>query len=324
MEMRTIGRTGVKISPIGVGCWQFGDAEWGGMTQQEVDRTVRQALELGVNLFDNAEVYGGGASEEMLGKALAGVQDQPVILGKLRGANLAPDRVEKALDASLKRMKRDRIDIYLIHWPVDNIPVADTLGALARLKKSGKVRAIGISNYTGKFLVDALKTGMVDVVENCYNLLWRYLDHGLRDECQRLGTAIIAYSPLAQGILTGKLGRDAKFGKSHTRGINRLYKGAAYQKSLDVTDILLSLTGKYSRRVPEIALNWTVYRPGITAALVGARKAEYILSAANAVGWSMDVADSVRLAEAGMAVDAMFDTSLPMWEPQPLLEHANV
>ena len=209
MEKRSVGRTGIEVSPVGVGCWQFGDAEWGGMEQPEADRAVRCALDLGINLFDTAEVYAGGRSEEMLGKALSGAKSEPVILGKLRGANLRPDRVAGALDASLQRLRRDRIDIYLIHWPVDDVPVAETLGALDELKRSGKVRAIGISNYTGPNLVNALATGMVDVVENCYSLLWRHLDHGLRDECQRLGVAIIAYSPLAQGILTGKLGRGS-------------------------------------------------------------------------------------------------------------------
>ncbi len=323
MEYRAFRNTGVKVSPLGVGCWQFGDPEWGGMTQDEVDRTVRAAIDHGVNLFDNAEVYGDGRSEEMLGQALRGAQrDRCVVLGKLRRGNLRPENVAAALDASLKRMGLDRVDIYLIHFPVDDLPVADTLGAMEKLKRAGKIGAIGISNYTERALEEALRTGLVDALENCYSLIWRYLDRKMLAELRRRNVATIAYSPLAQGILTGKLARDQVFSPDHTRGKNKLYRGEAYQKAMDVVDALKSMGTKYAKSPSQIALNWTMGRPGIASALVGTRRVGYLTEAVGALGWRLEPSDAARLSQLGLEVDKLLDTALPMWETQPVLEHA--
>jgi myo-inositol catabolism protein IolS len=322
MEYRKIADTGVEVSPIAIGCWQFGDPEWGQMEQHEAERAVREALHRGINLFDTAEVYGGGRSEEMLGKALRREGQDAIVLSKIRGANLRPEAVRPAVEACLARLGRAELGICLIHFPVDDVPVADTLGALNDLRDAGLVRAIGVSNYIGERLSEALDSGMVDVVENNYSLLWRQMDAGDGQLCQDRNVAVLAYSPLAQGLLTGRFRADQEIPAWHTRAKNRLFHGDAYAKSLEAVGVLNTLRARYGKFSSEIALNWVISRPFITSAIIGCHNFQHVSSGVKALGWEINSEDEALISNAGMKVSDSLDTSLPVWETQPPIEHA--
>ncbi len=184
--MRTIqlGRTDMRVSVIALGCWAFaGDQFWGAQDDADSINTVHAALETGVNFFDNAEGYGAGHSEAVLGRALVGRRDQAIIATKVSQENLAPEMLRKACEGSLRRLQTEYIDLYQIHWPSRVVPLAETLETLGALKQEGKIRAIGVCNFGDRDLDELLATGHVESNQLPYNLLWRAIEFDIRPKC---------------------------------------------------------------------------------------------------------------------------------------------
>ena len=290
------------MSVVGLGCWPMGGEAWGGANDAESIRTIHKALDLGVDLFDTAEAYGAGHSEEVLGRGLAGRRSQAVISTKAAAHHLAPPDLQEALEGSLKRLQTDYVDIYFVHWPVADVPLADTIGKLEDLRREGKIRAIGVSNFRVDQLQEAMQYGRVDVVQPPYSLLWRLIEGDLLPFCQANGIGIMTYSSLAQGILTGAITADTKFPEGDQRPRTTLFQPEILARGMEVVEQLKPIAARHKVTLAQLALNWVISRPGVTTALVGARTPDEIAENAGALGWSVTEDEAALMDEVSRPV----------------------
>ena len=267
MDYLTLGRnSGIKVSKIGVGLWQASDA-WNGDDEQVVE-AVERAQELGVNLIDTAEHYGNGHSESVLGSALKKLgRDNFVVATKVYGAHLRYDELQKAATASMKRLGVNEIDLYQVHWPDpwEQIPLKETMKALEKLYLEGKIRAIGVSNFAVRDLEEARSyLSRTDIVSNQlrYNLLQRNIEEEVIPYTRKNGISILAWSPLAQGALTGKYNLN-KVPKGDIRDMNPLFASKNISQISQLIDVLSSIAKKYQRSVAQVALNWLAKIPDV-------------------------------------------------------------
>ena len=223
MKYRELGKTGMQVSVVAMGCWALvGDETWGPQDKKAGIQAIEHALELGINFFDTAEGYGGGYSEELLGQIL-GRRNDVFIASKVSAGHLAYDDVITACENSLHRLRRDYIDLYQIHWPGNRkIPLSETMDALLKLKEQGKINAIGVSNFGVLDLTAAVQTTEISSDQLPYSLIWRAVEYGLTDLSLDNNVSILPYSPLAQGLLTGKFAgpTDVPSGRARTRFYN--------------------------------------------------------------------------------------------------------
>ena len=259
MEIRTLGKNGPKVSRIGIGVWQASDL-WKGDDDQIV-RAIRRSHELGVNLVDTAEAYGNGHSEQVVGRALRDIgRDGFVVATKVHGANLRFDELQRAAAASMNRLGVKEIDLYQVHWPDpwEQIPLKQTMKALEKLQADGKNRAIGVSNFAVRDLEEARShLSRTDIVSNQvrYNFLQREIEEEVLPYCRKNNIAILAYSPLAQGALTGKYDRG-HVPKGDVRDENKLFAPKNIQQIEKITAVLGSIARRHGRSVPQVALSW--------------------------------------------------------------------
>lgn len=280
MERSTLGKSGLLVSSLSLGTWAFaGGKLWGGSDDQAAVRTVHYALEHGVNLVDTAERYGDGKSEEVVGEALKGRRSDAVLATKVYTDALRRQDVIAHCEASLRRLQTDYIDLYQVHWPSPDIPLEETYDAFETLKQAGKIRASGICN-AGETCVQSLKTSY-DVAMNQlpYSLLWRVAEKRIIPATERMGISVWAYSPLAQGLLTGKFRRveDVPLSRRETRfyssawGQGRHSDPGFEREIFAFLDILASLCEKNGFTPAEIAMNFLKRRQCVKSILVGAR-----------------------------------------------------
>lgn len=296
MEKRRIGS--LQVSVVGLGCNNFG---W----RLDADATanvVHAALDAGVNFLDTADIYGGTKSEEYLGRALRGRRKQVVLATKFgmkvdehrHGAK--PAYVRQAAEDSLRRLATDYIDLYQLHQPDPQTPIADTLAVLDELVKAGKVREIGCSNFSAQQIQDAeaaVRAGAAPFVsvQNEYSLLHRDPEREVLPECQRLGLAFLPYFPLANGLLTGKYraGRPAPQGTriSTTERFGKLLS----QRNLQIVETLVRFAESRGHTILELAFSWLLARPAVASVIAGATSAQQIRSNAAANAWKLTPAD---------------------------------
>lgn len=298
MEYRTCGKSGLKLSVLGAGCWAYGGGQyWGAQDQKDVDAVVARALELGVNYFDTAEAYNDGASERSLGIALKGRRDRAIVGTKISPSNAYPGTLIEHCEASLRRLQSDYVDLYMIHWPIhphsirhftkdqaviDNPPrIADTLATLVRLKEQGKVRAIGVSNFGAARLHEAHRL-CPDVCadELPYSLLTRAIEAEMIPCCASLNVGVIGYMTLLQGLLADLYPslkevppwqrRTRHFSCRSCELARHGEEGAEDQTDRALADIR-EICRETGWTMPAIATTWAIANPGITCALVGAR-----------------------------------------------------
>ena len=234
VDMRSLGNSGIKISPVLMGTWQAGKTMWAGIDDAETQKAIRAAFDAGINAFDTAEVYGNGHSERILAKALTGVRDQVVIMTKVFSNHLKYDQVIKACERSLKNLQTDYIDLYQVHWPPGSfghvaVPMQETMEAFGDLLKQGKIRAIGVSNFNSQQLEAAAQFASVVSLQSPYSLIWRHVEKDAAGFCRENGLSLLAYSPMAQGLLTGKFGPNHRFEKGDHRSANRLFNAPLSQ-----------------------------------------------------------------------------------------------
>ncbi|MEM1937162.1 MAG: aldo/keto reductase [Candidatus Caldarchaeum sp.] len=261
MRFVELGRTGLRVSSICLGTWQFGSGSWGfgrEYSRNDCLEAVRASLEAGVNFIDTAEIYGGGVSEQIVGEALRDVDGEVFIATKVWPTHLTYNGVIKACGRSLQRLGVRTIDLYQIHFPNPLIPLRQTMRAMEDLVRMGKVRFIGVSNFPLRLLKKAreyLKTE--DVVSNQvkYNLIERNIEKDLLPYCEREKITILAYSPLAQGLLTGKYSRKHR-PRDYVRRINRLYTPAFLRRAEKLFEELEKIAGKHGVSMGQIALAW--------------------------------------------------------------------
>jgi len=317
MQHRQLGRTKIEISPIIFGGWQSGKSGWTGIDDKETIAAHRAAFDSGITTFDTAEAYGEGYSERILAQALAEKRDQITIATKVWAGNLKAEKVAEACERSLKNLNTDRIDLYQIHWPSGNfgseiVPIEETMGALTQLKEQGKIRAIGVSNFSRVQLQEAAQFGRVDSLQPPYSLFWRQVEAETVPYCVDNKISILAYSPLAQGLLTGKFGRGHKFEEGDNRANNKLFQGETFERAQNALDKLRPLADKYGITLGQLSLAWLIAQPQ-TSAIVGARNAEQ--AAQNAIGGDVEIdEDDLEAIDAvGRTVTDRLDNNPIMW-----------
>lgn len=300
MEYRDLGNADLKVSSIGMGCVTFGRE----IDQAASFKVLDRALERGINLFDTAAVYAGGASETVLGQWIAerGVRDRIVLATKVYGT-LTKDFVIATADESLARLKTDRIDLLYLHNWDDETPLEETMSALNTLVESGKVRAIGCSNWQAwqlaKSLLHCQKTALraMQCVQPPYNLVQREIEADLLPLCADQGLGVITYSPLAAGFLAGKYRRDREVPKGTRFDVIPGHQPIYFTNhGYAVLDRLEQVAEQTGRSMVQLALAWTLTRPNVTSVLIGARDTEQVDQAFSAETLEMDGALLAELA----------------------------
>ena len=299
METRTIGS--LTVSVVGLGCNNFGRRLDAARTAVVVDA----ALDAGINFFDTADVYGAGQSEEFLGRALGQRRDQVVIATKFgnpmadQGSGASPAYIRTAVEASLRRLGTDHIDLYQLHKPDPAVPIAETLGGLQELVESGKVREIGCSNFS----VEQLRAAEAAVgvgaarfvsVQNEYSVLRRDPEQGVLAECERMGMAFLPYFPLASGLLTGKY----RQGQPAPEGTRLAGGNAASQlsdRNLAIVEELIQFAESRGHSILELAVSWLLVRPVVASVIAGATKPEQVRANVDAAGWRLTETDLAEI-----------------------------
>lgn len=316
LEKTELGRSGVEVTRICLGCWAIGGAGWDDVDDGRSVETIRKALDLGMNFLDSAEGYGGGHSEEVIGQAVQGRREDAVIATKVSHSHLEPEALRTALDRSLASLKTDYVDLYQIHWPTSKTPVEVPLEEMMKLKDQGKIRAIGVSNFDVPLLERAVKVCQLDSLQPPFSILWREIDAEILPFCREHQVGIISYSSMAQGLLLGKFpDRDAIPGDIRSKNV--LFEGATFDKSLNVVKSVCELAEKYGKTPAQVALNWVINVAGITSAIAGAKRPEQVEDNVGAMGWQLSDEDQNRLSDEGLGVFADIEPGATMWGWKP-------
>ncbi len=313
MERRLLGATGVQVSAIGFGCQEVGGG-YGDIDEREFARAVGHALDIGINLFDTAEAYGFGASAEALGRALRGRRDEAIIstkfgTGYTDRANFRDGRAERvhtSIDASLRRLGTDHVDVYTVHWPDRDTPFEETLGALDEVVRAGKARFVALSNFTLDEVEACSKVRRIDVLQYVYGLFDRRMETEMLPWCADNDVGFLGYGALAYGLLSGTLPADHAFpaddwrSKTDKWGVvsplfEHLFGPGRIAENVAVVDDLRDLAEARGHSVAQLALRWATATPGVTASLVGCRSVAEVDADAAALDWTLDEADRATI-----------------------------
>ena len=301
MEKRKIG--GLEVSLVGLGCNNFGQR----LDQARTSEVVHAALEVGVDFFDTADIYGGTASETFLGKALGSRRSSVIVATKFgipldeqRKGGARPEYIGRAVEGSLKRLGTDYIDLYQLHRPDPDVPVADTLGALGELVRQGKVREIGCSNFSVAQLHEASRAvrpgaaGFVSV-QNEYSLLERAPERGVLGASRELGAGFLPYFPLASGLLSGKYGAGQPAPEGTRLGAPESPLRARFLSDERVAraQALSAFAERHQHTLLKLAFSWLAARPEVSSVIAGATSPEQVRANTRAVGWRLS-ADELR------------------------------
>jgi aryl-alcohol dehydrogenase-like predicted oxidoreductase len=317
MEKRKLGTSDVHITPILMGTWQAGKKWWVGIEDADSIKAIRAAFEAGITTIDTAEVYGDGHSERIVAEAVSDVRDQVEYATKVFANHLKYDQVIEACDRSLKNLKTDYIDLYQIHWPTGSfnteiVPIEETMNALNHLKAQGKIRAIGVSNFSRAQLTQAAQYGRIDSLQPPYSLFWRQVEKDAMPYCIENNISILAYSPLAQGLLTGKFGLGDKFDPEDNRAKNKLFQGENYERAQQALDKLRPIAAQHDCTLAQLALAWLIAQPQ-THAIAGARYPEQAKDNALAADVKLSADEIAEIDAIGRIVTDHLDDSSVMW-----------
>ncbi|MFC2060354.1 aldo/keto reductase [Chloroflexota bacterium] len=301
----------IKPSRLGMGGEQLGIYGWHGLSEPEMERAVNKALACGVNFFDTAPIYGLGHSEELLGKAL-GTRRKDVIIAtkvgliwKKKGAfqrctDASPDNIRREIDASLRRLQTDYIDLYQVHWPDFNTPIGETMMALDELKKAGKIRAIGCCNFPLDLLKEAVKYCPIAAIQSPYNLVDRGIECALLPWCRQNGIHVIAYTPIAKGLLAGQYTADTRFGPEDNRSRHPYFQDEALVENLRVVERVRIVAERLGKTSAQIALGWVLANLHIGTALVGVKNAAQMAENIGALDFAL-TSEDIRFLEEEIA-----------------------
>jgi aryl-alcohol dehydrogenase-like predicted oxidoreductase len=318
MDSREFGATGVRVSPITLGSWPMSGDRYGKIDDDEAVQTIRRAQAAGITSFDTAPGYGDGHAEETLGSALSdGRREQVVVTTKCGivsrdprtgqpGRNASRTSILGEIDNSLRRLRTDHLDVYLVHWPDANTPLEETMATLAEIKAAGKTRLVGVSNFDLDLLRHCLEYGRLDVVQVGYNLFDRRMEREVFPFCQANGIGVMAYGSLAYGLLTGAFTEDTTFDPTdwRSRGVafgQPILGGDNFRHNVRLVQRLRDeIAAPRGLTVAQLALAWVVRNPIVTTAMVGARVPAEIEENVGAAQVSLSEAD-VAAIEALMA-----------------------
>ncbi len=285
METSSLGKSGINVTRLCIGTWQA--SGWATSDSNTFLRTIDFALGEGLNFIDTAEAYGAGHSEQLVGRAIKGKRDSLIIATKFNHTHSPPAKLRKSLISSLRRLGTEYIDLYQQHWPPKKPPLDETLLELEKLKKEGKIRAIGVSNWMEPEWEEVQSHSLIDSLQPCYSLLWRNIEQNVLPMCIKESIAVLPYSPLCQGLLARKMTTTPE---DHRK------KNVAFQKPLDeLYQLLKQLSEKYSRTYAQISLRWLLDQDGVTAPIVGASTPEQMRENLGVFGWELSKEDKDSL-----------------------------
>ncbi len=298
MERRKLGNTELQVSPIVLGTWVTGGWAWGGAEDKESVRAILRALELGINFIDTAPVYGFGHSESVIGQALKewGRDGNTVIATKCGldwdekqniQRNCSAERIRFEVDESLKRLGVDRIDLYQLHWPDTKTPFQESMEALMKLRDEGKIRYIGLSNFSKDQIAECLSAGEVHSLQPPYNLFERGAEKDLLPFCLEQNIGTLGYGGLCRGLLTGKFSGDETFPKGDLRRGDPKFKPDRFKQYVKAVNALKEIAAGYGKTVGQFALRWALQQPGLTTIIAGARTTAQVEDNAGVAGWEI-------------------------------------
>ncbi len=322
MQHRRLGGTDIEVSTVAMGCWAIvGGGTWGPQDEKNSLAAIETALEVGITFFDTAEAYGNGRSEEMLGQVLRGRWDQVVISSKVSPANQRPADLKAACEASLRRLQTECIDLYQMHWPNWDVPIEETLGAMEELKAEGKIRVVGCSNFGPKDLADLLAHGRAEVDQVAYNMLFRAVESKLQPLCVEHGVSILPYSPMAQGLLTGKFASadDVPDSRARTRHFSSSRPGTSHdeagaeKETFEAIEAVRSISEQIGAPMAQVALAWLLAQPAVPSVLAGARNPEQVRTNAGAADLELPQDALERLSRATDPLKQRMGAHADMW-----------
>ncbi|MDP8244938.1 MAG: aldo/keto reductase [Candidatus Hinthialibacter antarcticus] len=296
MKRRTLGQSGIEASVIVLGTWAIGGTWWGGTDEAASIDAIRAAIDNGVNCIDTAAVYGFGVSETLVGKAIEGRRDQVVIAtkcglrwdfdkgehffdleGKSVNRHLAADSIRWEVEQSLARLNIDCIDLYQTHWQDPTIPAEETMATLQDLKREGKIRAIGVSNCDAERMKQYASAGPLDCDQEKFSMLDPEIKEDQLPHCMENNIALLAYSPMAMGLLTGKLTPERKLKEGDVRLVRSRFSTENRARVLAMLNEFQPIAEHYELTIAQLVLAWTIAQPGVTHVLAGARNADQAL-----------------------------------------------
>jgi aryl-alcohol dehydrogenase-like predicted oxidoreductase len=317
MTTRRLGNSDMHITPLGFGAWAIGGGGWrfgwGPQDDAHSVAAIREALDCGVNWIDTAAIYGLGRSEQIVATALEGVTPRPHVFTKCAmvwdeqwqiGASLKADSIRRECEASLRRLKVDVIDLYQIHWPDPDPEIEEGWSTLARLKVEGKVRWIGVSNFSVEQMKRAQRIAPITSLQPPYSLINRAVEAEILPFCQANNIGVIAYSPMGSGLLTGAITRQrlATLAEDDWRRRSKNFQEPLLSRHLELVELLRKIGARHGRSPGEVAIGWVLRHPAVTGAIVGARKPGQFAEVTGAV--------AMRLTERDLQeIDAFFKGS---------------
>jgi aryl-alcohol dehydrogenase-like predicted oxidoreductase len=303
MQTRPLGNSDLQITPIGFGAWAIGgggwDFAWGAQDDADSVATIREAIDLGVNWIDTAAVYGLGHSEEVVGQALTGVANRPYVFTKCArvwneqrqlGKSLKAASIRAECEASLRRLKVDVIDLYQVHWPEPAEDIDEGWETMVKLQEAGKVRWIGVSNFSAEQMAQVARFGPITSLQPPYSMIRPEIEDSILPYCLANNIGVIAYSPMASGLLTGAMTREriaAIPADDWRREKNKNYQEPLLTRNLELVDLLKQIGAPHGRTAGEVAIAWVLRHPAVTGAIVGARRPGQLKELVGAADWRL-------------------------------------
>lgn len=291
---------GVEVSRVGLGTWAIGGTEWGTVAEDAAIATCLSAIERGLNLIDTAPIYGRGRAEEIICKAMRayGRRDAFFIATKAgldwndRGvfANSTPARLRREIEDTLRRLRTDYIDLYQVHWPDTRTPIAETARLLAEFRREGKVRALGVSNFSVAQMEEFRQVVPLASDQPPYNLFEREIDREVLPWCAANGVAVLTYSSLCRSLLGGRVYRGMTFDAGDIRSVDPKFQEPRFSQYITAVEQLTKMAReRYGKSVAQLAVRWVLDRPGVSVALWGAKRPDQLDAVAGAMNWKLDV-----------------------------------
>ena len=286
-DMLKLGKSDHKKNILGQGCWTFGGAQWGGAVDSDSIAAMDRAYELGITHFDTASGYGSGHSERLLGQFIRDKRDS-IFLASKQSANKNKEKYARSIRTSMENLGTDFIDLYYIHWPKSNIDMRPTMEALVEAKEEGLIGAIGVSNFSIEHMEMVAEVGPIDAHQLCYNLIWRWDEADIIPYCVAHGIAVVTYSSIAQGILTGKFPKSPMFGDGDERPNTTLFDPEVWPRVYASVEEMKVVAAEARRPLHHLAIRWVTDRSGVSSVLVGARTADQVSANVEAMAGEID------------------------------------